>query len=175
MSEATETFSGQVVSLSSDTITSKSSGRTFRVHKIQLDSGVEINVGFKQPFSVGDKVSIPSEIKYGEWKMVAKGVALGLPSSSGTTAPAPRKEYGSGKNTKFPVPKDHGDYSIIRQNALTNAVNLYNGSEDKKTGITDEDIEFVIKVAYKFAEFSSGHREERIQRELRAGSPVKGD
>src|SRR5688572_116914 len=110
MSESVETFNGQVVSLSSEVITPKSGGRSFRVHKVDLDTGQSINVGFKQPFSVGDKVSIPAEMKYGEWKMVAKPASF---SGTTVTPRIPAKEYGSGRNTKFPIPKDHGDFSII--------------------------------------------------------------
>jgi hypothetical protein len=55
--------------------------------------------------------------------------------------------------------------AIIRQNALTNSVTMFcNGAlefvenkDDMKT--VDELIEEVIKMAYKFAEFSSGNRE----------------
>jgi hypothetical protein len=129
-------------------------------------NGESVNIGFKPIFSVGDVVTLNVEEKFGELKMVTAGAATTSASSSPGTKPT---SFTGGKNTVFPVPHTHGDMAIIRQNALTNAVNWWNINNTVAME-RDEAIEEMIKIAYKFAEFSSGHREERILRET--GSKV---
>ena len=157
---------GDVTDVSSQVKTSNKTGKKFRVHYIDLDTGDRVNVGFNNPFKVGQNISLEAEQKYGELKLVSGGAASGGSSSAPkkveSSAPAART-YASQR--PFPVPKTSGEMAIIRQNALTNAVTMFcNGAlefvpnkDDMKN--TDELIEEVIKMAYKFAEFSSGNRE----------------
>jgi hypothetical protein len=124
-------------------------------------------VGFSQPFKVGDSISVDVETKFGELKVTSSSVAAdsgtkGVPM--GTKAYAPS----TGKNTVFPVPNTHGDYAIIRQNALTNAVAIVSQRSDWRSEDVDTVSERVIRLAYKFAEFTSGHREKRIAKEQAA-------
>lgn len=158
-------LSGIVKSVSSQLKTAKSSGRSFRIHYAELESGEVINVGFSQPFKVGDSISVDVETKFGELKVTSSSVA---PDSGTKSVPVGTKPYApsTGKNTVFPVPNTHGDYAIIRQNALTAAVNA--AGPRSATGSDEEYAERVIKMAYKFAEFTSGHREKRIAREQAA-------
>lgn len=167
------TVSGVVRNLSSKRITSKA-GRSFTLHLVELEDGTVVNVGFKQPFSIGDNVKLNVESKFGELKMVTGEPSAGDNSATGASPSGVKKPpfEGGGRNTKFPVPETHGDYSIIRQNALTNAVSYFNAN---KGAITFEaGIDEVIKVAYKFAEFTSGHREKRIVKELAPRNGVPG-
>lgn len=149
---------GQVTELGSKTVTAKATGKTFRVHNVVLDTGESVSLGFKQLFKVGDNVTLTVEEKFGELKMVHAGT---------TTAKVdgPKMDSSPGtRNVKFPIPRTSNEYAIIRQNALTNAVNYHVGNS------MAFDPEKVIELAYKFAEFSSGHREERILKE--AGEKV---
>lgn len=164
-------ISGEVVDTSSKVITAKATGKKFRVHYIELDGGEVVNVGFKNPYEVGHKVSLDVEEKYGELK--ATGNSTGSGSSSGNASGSSDSKgsggyRGGASGRPFPVPKTSGELAIIRQNALTNAVTMFcNGAlefvpnkDDMKS--VDELIEEVIKMAYAFAEFSSGQREVKL-------------
>jgi hypothetical protein len=95
-------------------------------------NGAWFSYGFKKPtFKVGDNVAFnASEGKYGPEVDVATvrllasgGTSPGGPIIStdvATVSVTPSRPYGPPAKV-FPVPKTHGDRSIIRQNALTNA------------------------------------------------------
>lgn len=159
-------ITGNVVNVYSKTIT-RPGKRSFNVHYVELDTGKSVNVGFKQPFIVGQAISVDAEMAYGELKMGAVATTGGgevtpigsAPSSGGG------KSYSSGRNDKFPVPTTHGDFSIIRQNALTNAVNTVMNSSEGIVA-TDETVERIIAIAYKFADFSSGQREVKLSKSI---------
>lgn len=154
---------GTVDSVTDKVITSKA-GKRFKVHYVVMDDGQEVNVGFKQPFAVGQYVTLDVEQKFGELKMLSSsnGNAQAVSKSAPASGSAPRP---SASSRPFPVPKTSGEMAIIRQNALTNAVTMFcNGALEFVPGkdemkSTDELIEEVLKMAYKFAEFSSGQRE----------------
>ena len=154
---------GTVDSVSDKVITSKA-GKRFKVHYVIMDDGSEVNVGFKQPFNVGQYVTLDVEQKYGELKMLStsNGNAQTVSKQAPTTGTSARTPVSS---RPFPIPKTSGEMAIIRQNALTNAVTMFcNGALEFVPGkdemkSTDELIEEVLKMAYKFAEFSSGQRE----------------
>jgi hypothetical protein len=90
-------------------------------------NGTWFSYGFKKPtFKVGDNVAFnASEGKYGPEvdvatvRLLGSGAAAPAPSGEAPAA-APARTYGAPAKV-FPVPKTHGDRSIIRQNALTNA------------------------------------------------------
>ena len=166
-------ITGEVVDTSSKVITAKSTGKKFRVHYVELDGGEVVNVGFQNPYTVGAKVSLDVEEKYGELKLTKAG-SSGAASNGGDAAKAPS---GGGGRTPpsgrpFPVPKTSGELAIIRQNALTNAVTMFcNGAlefvpnKDEMKSV-DELIEEVIKMAYAFADFSSGQREVKLATQM---------
>jgi hypothetical protein len=144
-------------------IKAASTGKQFRIHLVELEDGRVVNVGFKQTYAIGDTFDAMCEFKFGEWKPTASG-SSSAPARSEAPATPPKKAW---VDKTFPVPTTHGDMAIIRQNALTNAVNYYNANVGMPSGLAAEEaIESIIKMAYKFAEFSSGHREVRIEREL---------
>jgi hypothetical protein len=55
----------------------------------------------------------------------------------------------------------------MRQNALTNAVNLFTSRESSTTD-TEDAVEEILDIAYKFVEFSSGQRDVRLAKEAAA-------
>ncbi len=126
------------------------------VYMVEVN-GTVVNCGFRKPsFHVGEYVEWDTEIKYGELQLVTKGQAPSQgqqqqPQSRGTTTP-PRSQ--------FPVGKDTKDISIIRQSALKAAVETFALSKDSWSADDMDDLaEQIIHLAYKYAEFGSGHRE----------------
>jgi len=137
------------------------------VYTVLLDSGEKFSTNFKNPsqlgLSRGSNITVTcTQGKYGlDFK--EKG---GTPSASGgaaTPTPRPGGGYMGASGRPFPVPKNSGEMAIIRQNALTNAVNWYTsqtGLDGSSTIGSDVDAaERIITMAYRFAEFSSGQRE----------------
>jgi hypothetical protein len=169
-------ISGVVTGLDSKVITSAKSGKKFKVHYIELDTGDRVNVGFNQTFKVGDNATLDAEQQYGELKLST--TVRTAPPTGGAT-PAPASKFVSISQRPFPVPKTSGETAIIRQNALTNAVTMFcNGALEfvaKKDELksTDELIEEVVKMAYKFAEFSSGNREVQLAADMSARATKK--
>ena len=166
-----ETRSGKVNNVLFETI-SKPGKRPFTVHRVQLANGDEIEVGFKQPYRVGDNFNSEVEFKFGKWKEV-RALGGAAPPSPAPSTPTGASTSGNGAPATFPIPKGNKESAIIRQNALTNAVNTVNKFLDTQPdayksldGYTDE----VIAVAYKYAEFSSGQREVRLAKDLTGDS-----
>lgn len=165
-------YEGEVLDCTSKVLTSNKTGKKFRVHYVELDGGEVINVGFNNPFKVGQRVTLDAEQQYGELKMSQSGGGGGGAAPAPKQAAAPKSNYVPPSARPFPVPKNTGEIAIIRQNALTNAVTMFcNGAlefvpnkEDMKS--VDELVEEVIKMAYAFAEFSSGNREVRLAAEM---------
>lgn len=171
----THQANGTVVTLTTRDLTSKA-GKPFTKHGVKLDSGQEFELdGFKQIYSVGDKVSaVGVALKYRVWTStgaLAHG-APEMPRSGGSPAPSAPRTSGSGASESgFPIPAASYQMSIIRQNALTSAVNLVNTAlgerisdgEDDPTATTrnqkiiSQRADLAIKIAYKFASFSSGY------------------
>ncbi len=164
-----ETRSGKVNNVLFETIT-KPGKRPFTVHRVQLNNGDEVEVGFKQPYRVGDNFNSEVEFKFGKWKEVrALGGAAPTPTPS---TPSGANSSGNGAPATFPIPKGNKESAIIRQNALTNAVNAINnwGDTEIGAGSLDEYTDLIIAQAYKFAEFSSGQREVRLAKDLTGDS-----
>ncbi len=156
-----ETRSGKIIDLLVE-VKNPPGKRPFKVHTVKLDNGEQIEVGYKQPYTVGQMFNSEVEFKYGKYKEV-KPLAGAPSTSSATSTPV------AATPMAFPIPKANKETAIIRQNALTNAVNAVNqmqslGLTSHKTA--DEIANEVISLAYKFAEFSSGQREVRLTKEL---------
>lgn len=164
-----DTRSGKVVDVQYES-KSPPGKRPFKVHRVVLNNGDEVEVGYKQPYKIGDLFNSEVEFKYGKWKeirplgSVPSGTAGG---SSAASAPTPAPAA-----MAFPIPKANKETAIIRQNALTNAVNFFNnaGAPHMAGMALDEQADYVLKLAYKFAEFSSGQREMRLAKELAGDS-----
>lgn len=186
---------GKVVAVGAVT-KNKRAGGTYQVQIATLDTGVEVDFGFKPPVAaVGADVSWIVKKEYGSYKFVNEDPTAGslspafparAPSLTGSppptytatgatsTGPFPARA-GFGGAKPFPLPRDHGDTAIIRQNSLTNAVAtianvLRAPSEDAaalgvipaeykrlRAMTPDQLSDEIIKIAYKYASFSSGH------------------
>ena len=130
----TSTTSGVIDKISSDRHGIFMGGNWYNNKFKEVDAGI----------SPGDTVEI--SIKDGKFWNTVKSVGSGPVSYSAPTAVASSKKPVQGG---FPVAIDHYSRAIIRQNALTNAVNYYGAS----AGVNPEEI---IKVARFFETYTSG-------------------
>lgn len=148
-------------------------------------SGQAIEFGFKKDEKVpypsrGDVVSYRVKYEYGKYKVC--GLSVGDPpapvkaaapgggaaSATGTTKPA------GGSFRPFPVPMTHGDTSIIRQNSLGHAVALVaafvstidGDSEKEGPDLVELGADVALRIAYKFAAFSSGNLDAEVLAEI---------
>jgi hypothetical protein len=126
-----------------------------------------VKCGFKSPMcSVGDTVEFEGtagtyglegkEIKVMERGTGGGGAATPTPAASEAAVPVPAgKSYGSSR--VFPIPALHGDRSIVRQNALARATDLFIGSAGGKPYTIDESTcNLVILFARKFEAYTAG-------------------
>ena len=90
----------------------------------------------------------------GNFKNISTDVkVLSASPSAGSTSSAPASA--SKMYRPFPVPKDHGDRAIIRQNMLSHATSLiinYGNADDK----LDYLVESVIQVARELEKYATG-------------------
>jgi len=134
--------------------------------------GYEVDLGFGKPkYSEGQKVSIDVNMgKYGKYEIVsesngtANNATTGLANAGALrpTAPPPKERGG------FPIEKDNYQQAIIRQNALTNAVNLISNNQEYFAGQLESiDLpDLVLQIAYDFCDYSSGQREVKRAKQL---------
>jgi hypothetical protein len=100
------------------------------------------------------------------------GVGTKSTGASGST-PVARASGGYSRGI-FPVPADDGSRSIIRQNSVTNAVNLTSALIAAKKIPDGHDLEEVIfSWARLFEKYSSGDIDAEIQKELEEQFEVK--
>jgi hypothetical protein len=139
-------------------------------YSIQAD-GEWYSYGFKKPaFNEGDEVNFSfTDGTYGKSvdvatvRVITKG--SGSPATASTSASkapgntevasAPtNRSYGPPAKV-FPIPALHGDRAIVRQNSLTNAVNLLKEyfSEDVEM---EQRAQYVINIARMFEAYSCG-------------------
>lgn len=171
-------FKGKVTDISAESKMSKA-GKPYSIWWTTLDDGTKANTGFKRPaYNVGDTIAFEAGVKYGKLEVDESTLVIGggeaKPASSSDTKGKPATSGGYGK--PFPLPKNHGDMCIIRQNALTNAntaVGHYFELHEKQEVLPEapstleEYVEMVISTAYKFSEFSSGQREVKMVEDMR--------
>ena len=129
-------------------------------------------------YKIGEAYDIETESKFGSDRIVqvtaVGGAIIKIPPFGSVTAGrAPAKSYGK----EFPVPTLHGDRSIIRQNSLKHAGDLWSHlqpilSENKVP--TKKDMEkaakAIIELARQFEEYSAGDVERRVAEETAANS-----
>jgi len=135
------------------------SGKPYTHHYVMLatptEGDVELNTGFKNPFTVGEEISVNAEVKFGSLQVIPPGTPSGGP---GTAPPA----KGRGYERTFPVAIDSPEMSIIRQSSLKSAAELV--ASLNVEGDLDVATERTITMAYKFTEFASGQREAKAAR-----------
>lgn len=160
---------GKITQMIPKRITAKT-GKSYTVFTAMVD-GQNINLGFNRfKFKEGQQIEVNVEpSKFGGFDIVEGGTPSSAPAISNKPAPFPNVG-GGGK--VFPVPASHGDHSIIRQSALKAAVDTVSlFSKEHKT--VESFTEAAIKTAYKYAEFSSGRREEKLAKEIVASGNAK--
>lgn len=160
-------ISGTVTAVDSRTVTTKFGVKP--VYDVIVD-GQKYSYGFKDPTKAGISVGASIEFdftagKYGK-DMTAATVKV-LSSGSGAsakTAPASAPAGGGGRSYDqgFPVPVTSDKISILRQNALTNAVKFVGDFPSHFAELsTNEQIEHIINVARQFADYTSGQADVR--------------
>lgn len=137
--------------------------------------GTKYGMAFSNPSTKGINIGSwvtgdVTDSQYGK-NIDAKTISVSTKDTSGSipnagtsppqaTSPYSKSAY---KEKVFPVPPQHGDMAIIRQNALSNATALVSDYVATLPAEKFPDLEnwsdLIINMAYKFAKFSSGHRE----------------
>lgn len=125
-----------------------------------VKSGVDV-------IAVGDEVQFEWTQK-GQYKniqgRVNKTGLTGTPVPVEPSSSGGKKSWGGNKGV-FPVPALDGQRSIIRQNSVTNAVNLFKHTTDTNAIDNQEAAEAVIEIARIFEEYSSGDDVEKLANE----------
>lgn len=130
------------------------------------------NSKFPIPAEKGDEVTFDDGGKnyIKGLKKVGGGTA---PSNTGGAAPA---RAGGGRfGGAFPIPPNDGTRSIVRQNSVTNAVNLVTAMVASKIlKIEEAEIASVVfHYAREFEKYSSGDIDKEIEEELDKGFEVE--
>lgn len=156
---------GTVTAFESEKKTSKQ-GKPFTVHLVVLDNGDKFEAGYKRPDSVriGDIAVIDWEVKYGAKAIVSirRGAPSDVAQAAQAPAQAPQQSAAPARGSfgkTFPVPADHPDRSIIRQNSLnhaTQAVASLVAAKALKVADEEEFATLTIKVARLYEAYSSG-------------------
>ncbi len=176
------TYTGKIIATNDKQVTPPGR-RPFTVHSVTLEDGTTVEVGYKQPYRVGEYFSRDCEMKFGSLKDVgpaAPGASVG--GSSPPPKPYPVSAGAAPAGRTFPVNPESPEMSIIRQNALTNARELITAVSMGYTVdmITDTAVrremldkltDDIMYVAYKFADFSSGQREVKHVAEMARLNP----
>ena len=150
-------------------------GKPYSVNLAVFEEFGVVSLGFNKPdalgLKVGEKVAIEIEKKFGKWEyqrqvdIDTESTLTMPPVVSGpmvVSAGAPRGSYTA---KPFPVPDNHGDMSIIHQNSLSNALRYFELQQQYGAPEEQPTPEQVIKLAYEFADFSSGKHLERMAKE----------
>lgn len=150
------------------------------VYGIKCDDGQWYNLGFNKPtFAKGDEIDFEftndrfgNQVKFETIKINGSAVSKSAAPSTrsfprggaGVTADSP---YATRSARPFPIPLTHGDRSIVRQNALTNARELIISNDyfmKNKTGqfLNSEELaREVVRIAHIFESYSAGDEERR--------------
>ena len=160
------TISGAITNINAESKMSKA-GKPFKVYSIEVN-GQWFEAGFKAPGGVGDFVTFDYSLSYGKNKItdgtLSKGSTGGArPYAAAASGPAASAPKNTGKS--FPIPKDHPDRSIIRQNAVTRAIEVMSmagaleavdlSSESARDVVAGQ----VISLATRFEAYYSGDLE----------------
>ena len=123
-------------------------------------TGNWVRCGFKDPgANVGDEVELDGVT--GTYGIETKSVTIlargsGTLSSVGSSSTPAKSSYSSNARV-FPIPALHGDRSIIRQNALARAVDLYIGARGGKPFELDSvTTSIAINMARNFEAYTAG-------------------
>lgn len=141
------------------------------VYHTVLDSGDDINCGFRDPKHVqGAYVTLNVEQSPYGLKLSTKGGGRGNAPSKGNfpsanTATPMAKQ--SPRQVEFPVPKNTKGITIARQNSGGHAAQIVSALVNQ--GVIkdkDEAIDAFFDLAYDITDFATGHREENIAKSM---------
>lgn len=150
-----------VQSISSKAVTTKFGPKP--VFSIKGTDGQWYKCGFTKPkCSEGDTIEVTvKETDYGSEIADPKNITVVGGSAISVPTPSASRSSGSGGRTGydrvFPVPALSPERAIIRQNALTNARELYVGTlTGKKEVALDDAAQHIIDIARIFEAYSTG-------------------
>ncbi|RMG76685.1 MAG: hypothetical protein D6711_03355 [Chloroflexi bacterium] len=187
-----ETWDVTVANVEEQTRQSKKTGKYFNVYTIHDKYGAKIDAGFRRPkVDIGETYTM--ELAPGSYGNDYKLVRINTTGSGTYPSLKPKgpavanfdPNAGGGANTnsthnallkaaqqkapQFPVDLQSKDMSICRQSALKAAVDTISNMPltfpKKSEDILDFAEEVIIPLAYKYAEFSTGHREMRMAKQ----------
>ena len=126
-------------------------------------NGERYSYGFKKPmFKIGDTIDFQyTENTYGKnvdlasVQLLAKGEGAPTTTPAPTTA-SPSKAPYSPPTRPFPIPALHGDRAIVRQNSLSNAVNLFREDKEIAKMAGEDRANIIIDIARMFEAYSCG-------------------
>jgi hypothetical protein len=147
---------GVVEQLGSKDVTTK--WGTKKTYSIKVGS-TWINCGFKDPkVATGDSISC--EVENTTYGMNTKAVSITSKGGGGAATPSamPVRTASVPSAKVFPVPALHGDRSIIRQNVLARATELFIAAHGNKQFELDLDnvSEIIVALARKFEAYATG-------------------
>lgn len=131
---------------------------TKKTYSIKV-GGNWVNCGFKDPkVAAGDSIFCEAEsTSYG---LNTKAISVTSKGGGGATAPSamPPRTSSVPSAKVFPVPALHGDRSIIRQNVLARATELFIAAHGNKAFELDmEDVStIIVALARKFEAYATG-------------------
>jgi hypothetical protein len=148
----------------------------YKIFWVHMQDGTVFSAGIKDPgFKAGDTISVVTETKYGKEQLVVSAPGQPGQATAGTQAPtggfkpkAPYTPKGNYTPKPFPLPMEHGDNSIIRQNSMTHAVNIIKGCNGYSGLTLEESLSETLRTAYKITEFSSGRADARVLENIAA-------
>jgi len=152
-------MTGVVEQVSSKEVTTKWGVKPTYSFKV---NGAWVSHGFKaHGVNVGDEVEFDGETTtYGVQTKAVRVTTrgTGAPPSASVPSSTPSKSASYGGSRVFPIPALHGDRSIVRQNALARATELYIGARGGKPFDLDvDDVSLiVISLARKFEAYTAG-------------------
>lgn len=163
---------GEVVAVGSKPVNTKWGEKT--THSFQVD-GVWYKTGFKKgKFSKGDTITFTYvEGPYGNDVDVASISTGGGATASAPAASAAKPAYTGGGKGVFPIPALDGQRAIVRQNALTNARELYTAEGGAMLAANLKDKAYdIIAIARIFEAYACGDLDAMKAAEMKAAKPM---
>jgi hypothetical protein len=157
-------ITGEVSAVGSKPVTTKWGEKT--THSFQVD-GVWYKTGFKKgKFSKGDTITFTYvEGPYGNDVDVA---SISTGGASAPAASAAKPAYTGGGKGVFPIPALDGQRSIVRQNALTNARELWVAQESTSGDSVKDQAFEIIAIARIFEAYACGDLDAMKAAEMKA-------